>query len=272
VIRLLVLDVEGVITLAGGSQYPWPLKEMLAVRRALVDAAFACILCTGRQVPYGEAIIQALDLFRPLPAAAAERALAVGGPALQGWPSILENGGYLYDPLAKRPFPHPAVTAESRRLLRAVREEALEPLMEKSGGHLDVGKHFCLSINPPPVCPGSRQRQPTADFLPAVEQALLPYLSRVEMAHSASAIDVTPRGVSKASALRVVIEWTGIRREEVAGVGDTGADAAWLREVGWSAAPANGREALPEVDFHAVSEATEGLLAILARLRARSEG
>src|SRR5438270_13710568 len=85
-IRLLVLDVEGVITLPGGSQYPWPLEEMLAVRRALASAPFACILCTGRQVPYGEAVIQALDLFRPLPADAAAPARSIGGQALQGWP------------------------------------------------------------------------------------------------------------------------------------------------------------------------------------------
>src|SRR5947208_4247825 len=76
-IRLLVLDVEGVITLAGGSQYPWPLEEMLAVRRALATASFGCILCTGRQVPYGEAVIQALDLFRPLRADAAAHVRAI---------------------------------------------------------------------------------------------------------------------------------------------------------------------------------------------------
>src|SRR5207245_7524598 len=77
-IRLLVLDVEGVITLPGGSQYPWPLEEMLSVRRALAEAPFGCILCTGRQVPYGEAVIQALDLFRPLPQDAAACARRAG--------------------------------------------------------------------------------------------------------------------------------------------------------------------------------------------------
>src|SRR4051794_22653794 len=220
-IRLLVLDVEGVITLPGGSQYPWPLEEMLAVRRSLAEASFGCILCTGRQVPYGEAVIQALDLFQPLSADGAAPASRTGAPALQGWPSILENGGYLYDPLAKRPFPHPAITPATQRLLREIRDRVLDPLMEESGAHLDVGKHFCLSINPPPAAPGSRERQATAAFLPVVAQALAPYRDAVEVAHSASAIDVTPRGVSKASALRVVMEWTGLRREEVAGVGDT---------------------------------------------------
>ena len=69
--------------------------------------------------------------------------------------------------------------------------------MEESGAHLDVGKHFCLSINPPPLAPGSRERHATGDFLPVVEQALAPYRAEVEVAHSASAIDITPRGVSR---------------------------------------------------------------------------
>src|SRR5205807_4442000 len=121
---------------------------------------------------YGEAVIQALDLFRALPADAAAHARTGVAPALQGWPSILENGGYLYDPLAKRPVPHPAIAPETRRLLRAIRKEALEPLMEETGAHLDVGKDFCLSVNPPPVAPGSRERQATAAFLPVVQHAL----------------------------------------------------------------------------------------------------
>jgi len=261
-IHLLILDVEGVITGAGGSQYPWPMEEMLAVRRALAAAPFACILCTGRPVPYGEAVIQALDLFRPLPAEARVRAHA-RGIALQGWPSIMENGGYLYDPLAKRPIPHPTLSPEKRRLLWEIRDAVLDPLMDATGANLDAGKVFCLSINPPPLAAASRDRQSTAAYLPLVETALAPYGDAVEIVNSASAIDITPRGVSKASAVRLVMEWTGLAPEQVAGVGDTVADAAWLREVGWSATPANGRAALPHVHYAAEREEAAGLLEIL---------
>ena len=77
------------------------------------------------------------------------------------------------------------------------------------------------------------------------------------------------RGVSKASAVRLLLEWMGLAPEEVLGVGDSGADAAWLREVGWRAAPANGREHLPGLHYYAPRPVAQGLLDILEHLRSR---
>jgi hydroxymethylpyrimidine pyrophosphatase-like HAD family hydrolase len=261
-LRLAILDVEGVITGAGGSQYPWPLAEMGELRALLEELVLPCILCTGRQVPYGEAVIQALNLFQPLPEAMRRHAQAVSGERLLGWPSILENGGYLYDPLAKRPIPHPALTRETVERLRQLRAEMLLPLMRATGATLDVGKDHCLSINPPPAAPGSRERMSTAEFRPVVDQALAPFQEWLEVKHSASAIDITPRAVSKASAVQVVLEWTGVGPKEVLGVGDTAADAEWLRLVGLPAAPANGRAALPCLAYYSPEESTRGLLDI----------
>jgi hydroxymethylpyrimidine pyrophosphatase-like HAD family hydrolase len=64
------------------------------------------------------------------------------------------------------------------------------------------------------------------------------------------------------------LERTGLAREDVLGVGDTGADEAWLREVGWRAAPANGREALPGLHYYSPYAVTRGLLDILRRVEA----
>lgn len=266
-IELIILDIEGVATDAGGSQYPWPLAEMLEVRRLLEEAPPACVLCSGRQVPYGEAVVQALNLFRPLPEAARRRLRERGGPELLGYPSAFENGAYLYDAVAKRPIPHPALTPERIQRLHFLRAEHLDPLMTRSGAHMDVGKDFCVSINPPPLTAGALERMPTADFRRQVEAELAGALDEVEIKHSASAIDITPTGASKASAVQVILEWTGLRPDQVLGVGDTVADRDWLALLGHSATPANGREALPGVHWVAPREATEGLIDILTRLR-----
>jgi len=266
-IRLVILDVEGVVTRPGGSQQPWPLDDMLEVRRFLEQSPLAGALCTGRQEPYGEAVIQALNLFQPLPEAARERAYAVSGHALLGWPSVLENGAYLYDPIAKRPIPHPALTSERLRTLRRLQAEVLAPLAADTGAQFEPGKDFCVSINPPLADARTGDREPTEGFRPVVEAALGDYVAEVEIKHSASAVDITPRGVSKASAVRLALEWTGLAPEEVLGVGDTQADAAWLQEVGWRAAPANGREQLPGMHYYAPRDVAEGLLDILRRLR-----
>ena len=248
-IRLIVLDVEGVVALPGGSQQPWPLEDLLAVRRFVAASPVVVTLCTGRQVPYGEAVIQALSLFFPLPEDVRERVRRASGHGLLSWPSVLENGAYFHDPLAKRPIPHPALTPDRVRKLDGLRATVLSPLAAETGALVEVGKDFCISINPPPVAPGRSERQPTAAFRPVVEAALKDYLDEIEIKHSASAIDLTPLGVSKASAVRLLLQWTGLAPEEVLGVGDTRADEAWLREVGWRSAPANGRDALPGMHY-----------------------
>lgn len=102
-----------------------------------------------------------------------------------------------------------------------------------------------------------------------VDAALAPYAEWIEVKHSASAIDITPVGVSKASAVRLLLEWSGLQPLEVLGVGDTPADAAWLQVTGWRAAPANGREQLPGLHFYAEEPVTRGLLEILRRVQAR---
>ncbi|MFN3651866.1 MAG: HAD family hydrolase [Armatimonadota bacterium] len=265
-VRLLILDVEGVIALPGGSQHPWPLETMLRLRSVLAAAPYACGLCTGRQEPYGEAIVQALSLFRPLPDDVRKRVRAAGGPPLVSWPSILENGAYFYDPVAKTPYAHPALTPEWIETIQRVRAEAIQPLVRETGALLEAGKDFSLSLNPPLLDPGTGERQSTAEFRPRVEAAVAPLADVVEVKHSLSAIDITPRGVSKASAVRLLLEWTGLAPEEVLGVGDTAADEAWLQVVGHRAAPANGRPFLRDLHYYADAEVVEGLLQILQRL------
>jgi len=264
-ISLVILDVEGVITRPGGSHQPWPLEDILEVRRFLEQSPLACSLCTGRQEPYGEAMIQTLSLFKPLPEPQRRRAMDISGQRLLGWPSVLENGAYLYDPIAKRPIPHPALTPERLRGLQRLQSEVLAPLVTDTGAQFEPGKDFCVSINPPLTGSGSGDRESTDSFRPIVEAAIWDYLDEVEIKHSASAVDITPRGVSKASAVRQVLEWTGLAPEEVLGVGDTRADEAWLEEVGWRAAPANGRDQLSGMHYYAPREVTQGLLDILQR-------
>ena len=73
--------------------------------------------------------------------------------------------------------------------------------------------------------------------------------------------------MSKAAAVEYLLDLTGIPPGEVLGVGDTQADAAWLKRVGVRAAPSNGREALPGLDYYSPLPVIEGLLDILAWIR-----
>lgn len=260
-LRLLILDVEGVVGPAGGSQYPWDLAALAEVRALLDAAPVPAVLCTGRQAPYAEAVIQALGLLRPAPPSGARPT-----PEFLGWPSIVENGACFLDPLAKRLIPHPALGAAPENLQRRLR--ALLAPLEATGAVIEAGKEYTLSLNPPPVHPGDRERMRPAAWLPEVAAALTDLAGEVDLKASESAVDLTPRGIGKAQAVRTLREWFGLAAGEVAGVGDSAADAAWLAKVGWRAAPANGRTALPGLDFYASEPEARGLALILRRLAA----
>ena len=267
-IRLLILDIEGVLTLPGGGQHPWPLEELLRLRTRLAAAPFATVLCSGRQAPYGEAMIQALDLFRPVQEPYRAAFHAATGHDFLAWPSMLENGGWFYDPLAKRALPHPALTPEAVATLRELQREALEPFAASTGAEVEAGKNFCISLVSPPARLGSAERAPIDRFRLEVEAAVEDHLGpewrqQVAIKHSLSAVDVNPKSVSKVSAVRILLSWSGLRAEEVAGVGDTRADEEWLQVVGHRAAPANGRAALPGLEFYAESEVVGGTLEIV---------
>ncbi len=271
-VSLIVLDVEGVITRAGGSQQAWSLVDMLDVRTALADLGIPCVLCTGRQVPYGEAVIQALDLYFAMPRSVAERVREVSGQALLGWPSIAENGCYLYDPVTKCPAKHPALTEQRTHELLRLRAETLAPLVASSGAQFEAGKDFCVSVNPPLVVGGGGQRQSAAEYRRLVEASAGPLLASVEVANSMSAVDLTPKGISKAAGVQLLMEWTGTPPAEVLGVGDSTADQGWLDLVGYRAAPSNGREHLLGLHYCSPLPEARGLIDILSRVGSRELG
>lgn len=267
-VRLVILDVEGVITRAGGSHEPWPLEEIVALRNLIAGTPLAVVLCTGRQVPYGEAMVQALGLLRPLPAGVRQR-VAARGLGFAGWPSVMENGAYLYDALGRcavaLPSSHPGALEDLPRL----RRDRLVPLVEETGAAFEPGKDVCISINPPPVRPGAIERVRTDEFRPIVDERLRGHDSLIEVSHSKSAIDITPKGISKAAGVSQLLDCLGLGPDEVLGVGDTRADAAWLALLRWQATPLNGREALPDVAYQAPYPDARGLLDILERLVSR---
>lgn len=65
--KTIFCDIEGCITLSGGGRISWPLEEMGALRNLIATAReripdFRFVLCSGRQAPYVEAVLQALGL------------------------------------------------------------------------------------------------------------------------------------------------------------------------------------------------------------------
>jgi len=176
----------------------------------------ALTLCTGRQEPYVEALMQAIGGFMPC---------------------IYENGGGMYLPDRYRFLEHPAITAQLRKTLATARARLFDGIVAPGLAYFQPGKEVSITCYPL-----------SGTSLAALEQrirATLHDLADALAIHtSATCIDVTPSGIDKGTGVRWLAEQTLIPIKDMGGIGDSPSDLAFLSIVGASAAPAN---ALPEV-------------------------
>jgi hydroxymethylpyrimidine pyrophosphatase-like HAD family hydrolase len=220
-IRLFVCDWEGCVTDPRGGSFPWQLDAMAELARVIrqlhdTQGAPGFVLCTGRQFPYGEAALQAINAI------------------WDNLPSIMENGAGLYYPKTREVVPNPAITPERLETLDRVRQKA-QQIARARGGRVLAGKEFSVSAIPPAGVAIEEycvefQRE-LADFVNAgvIENPT----------HSKSAVDITPQGVNKGTGTRFLSEITHIPLTAMVGIGDTAGDLAMLKEVGHPCAPAN---------------------------------
>jgi hypothetical protein len=223
-IKLVVVDIEGCLTI--NKKQPIDTGTLSKIHAYCELARRGerppIVLCTGRPQPYAEAIIQTLDAF------------------FSGFPSVVENGCFVYDPVDDALVPNPAIAGKEKDL-RSIRDFLVERLVVTRLAKLEPGKELCISLDP---IPGQRVEdlfRLTLETLPAGMKDL------VFITHSSAAVDLTPKGVNKASGLAFMSEWTGIAFAEMIGIGDSAGDFPMLEAVGHPACPGNAKTEVIEL-------------------------
>ena len=248
-IDVFVLDWEGCCSYPGGGRHPWPSQDLSDLSR-MINTMYRAweestnnprvVLCTGRQIPYGEAALQQINAFFDHPL-----------------PSILENGAALYLPTTKEVILNSVITADTKVAMTGVRAKAYS-LVEKFNGEREHGKEYCISLNPPKFpkvnieyidefmeiarSEYNAQGEEVIDlFYGVVRKELRDYVESgiIEITHSKSAVDITPAGVNKGSGVQDFCDYTGISPRAIVGVGDSLGDKPLLSIVGYPACPAN---------------------------------
>jgi hydroxymethylpyrimidine pyrophosphatase-like HAD family hydrolase len=247
-IRLFVCDWEGCVTEPEGGGVPWRIDEigelsrLLGVLRATPGAP-PFVLCTGRQFPYGEAALQAINAI------------------WEDMPSIMENGAGLYYPRTRSIRVNPAITPERLAAMGAVREEAGR-VASALGGQILAGKEFSISVIPP-------NGIPIEDYCEAYRKALDSFVKSniiEQPTHSRSAVDITPPGVNKGSGVRFLSQATNIPLSLMVGIGDTAGDVPMLSEVGYPCAPANADDNVKKkAQYVSPHRTTRGVIDIVRR-------
>jgi HAD superfamily hydrolase (TIGR01484 family) len=244
-VKLIVCDWEGCVVDPGGGTVAWDthtiatLSDLINRLRSRQEGP-AFVLCTGRQFSYGEAALQATNAF------------------WDNLPSIFENGAGFYYPRTKQYIWNPAITDETDRAMVDVRKKAY-PAIQRLGGVRELGKEYTISLNPPETM--------TVD---ALYHEMLGVLNEfrevIEITYSKSAVDITPKGVNKGSAVRYLSELTGIPLANMVGIGDSTGDIPMLSLVGHPTCPANADEHVREIaEYISPLSTTRGVIDIIRR-------
>ena len=243
-IRLIVSDIEGCLSSGKGLFLDLGTLQRIQEynQQANKGANSPLALCTGRSQPFAEAFCQMLGIVMPC---------------------VCENGAFIYDPVRDISVRNPAIT---ERHIAAQKEfvRVLESGLAKEYPHRrEPGKEICISLNP------DVSKEYYAEEIPRLYEQVKNFIDPALFAvtHSASAVDITPAGIDKASGIRFLAELTGIPLQEMAGIGDTIGDLPFLKITGISAAPANCTAVIRDsVDYVSQKSAAEGVVDIITCL------
>jgi HAD superfamily hydrolase (TIGR01484 family) len=236
-IRLLVFDIDGVLTQSDGRSFDLRLLGRLAdMNRAARENPLrpGVTLNTGRPAAYVEAMLKTIDGHLP---------------------AIFENGAGLYVPDLYQFLPHPALGNQVR--FQAIRSRLEDALVRTGQAVLQPGKAYSLSIL-------ARGPSDTSALYDQAVSALGPLRELVDLVYSVSCLNVLPRGIDKGKGIEFLAKQTAHAPAEMLGVGDSDVDLPFLARVGHSAAPANANPDIKRiVEYIAPRPAADGVRDIL---------
>ena len=168
-------------------------------------------ICSGRPLPYVEAMTQALTVQAPV---------------------LFESGGGMFDPASARVMWHPALTSEMEDALEDIRHWLIHECVPGTSFTYDYGKRTQAGVIGP--------RADEVDALaPVVEAYVAERYDGFCVFHTPVSIDVVPAAITKRQGLAWLADHLGCAMTNVAFIGDTNGDLGALEAVGYPFAPAN---------------------------------
>jgi len=219
-IRLVLCDIDGCLNAGFVSPLDLVTLARIAAQVTRLRAQGVTVtLCTGRPTGYAQAIAQALGITTQM---------------------VVENGAALLDPTNGR-VSTPAADADRAALSRFAERLMRDPHW---AGRLSLesGKQACLSLNSPEIShrPSSQIRKLMTELraVPGAEQ--------FDWAHSTTAIDITPKGINKASGAAQLLDELKLAWSAVAAIGDSQNDLPVLERAVLGLCPKNAEASVRE--------------------------
>ncbi|MDQ7033896.1 MAG: HAD family hydrolase [Anaerolineae bacterium] len=212
--KLIVLDIDGVLALGEAQAFDLTLFQRLATLNRLArrdDSLPSVTLNTGRPSPYVEAVMQAIDAWQP---------------------ALYESGAGLYSPESYQFQETPLMTKEDKKALNQIVDIVDKAVVQTGKAYWQPGKTICHSLFA--ISPYTID-----DITEEMTVTLAQYSENFIVVPAIVALNIQPKHISKGTGLDWLSQVTGIDMADMAGVGDSMADADFLKLLGYPVAAAN---------------------------------
>lgn len=234
-IHLFVLDVDGCLTdpfVSPDWQQLTEIRNLQQVSRT-EESVPELTLCTGRPLPYAEALAQLLDVRRPF---------------------VFESGGGLYNPLHNTLNWSPALDRSMLQTIQKLRDHVEQQVLP---GYEGVQLEYTKKTDVGVVGRNESQIRELYRHLSGLVERQYP---QFEVHRTEISVNVIMKQSNKRAGLQMLSRNTGIPVKQMAYIGDSSGDLDALQIAGKPFAPSN---AIPEVQRIArvtTARATGGVL------------
>ncbi|MBU3999797.1 HAD hydrolase family protein [Patescibacteria group bacterium] len=216
-IKIICIDIEGCLR-SDGRFAANNLTALLEIQKYQLKAKSDSVLPpivinSGRSIGFIEAMFTNIGFPPP------------------GYWSVAENGAFICD-FRKNDFTMAPLIGNNLLEIQDLARRAIPNLLKRIGGNKELGKEICVSLNPP-------AKTDIKKYFQKVLKELSGFDKVVEITHSTSAVDITPKGINKGSGLKFAALKSGIGLQKILYIGDTKGDFPAFNIAGYAACPHN---------------------------------
>lgn len=234
-IKLFITDLDGCISMP----FIAPKWDIITELKALneqskTDSTIPPLtICTGRPMPYAEAVYQWMGMYKPF---------------------LFESGGGVYDMSQNLLHWHPTFTSKREQELNELKSYLKEHFINKYPNTIPEFAKFTDSgiINQKP--------EVIYEMYPKIKEYVALNYPDFEVHYTDVSINVISKSTNKGEGIKYLCELLNLSLDEVAFIGDTGGDRPGLEIVGRPFAPINAKNVAKEVSDVMAGEDSEAVL------------
>lgn len=245
-IRLFITDLDGCVTHPFVSPHWEAISEIRKLNQESKQNGLIppLTICSGRPMPYVEAVAQWLDIDLPF---------------------LFESGGGAYDVKTNELLWHPEFTDDRLVEVEEIKHWLGEEIIKKFHGTIPEFTKYTDA--------GLIHQDPLVieEMLDLIEPYIDSQHKHFEVHHTDISINIILKMANKGEGIKWLCKTLGIPTSEVVYIGDSSGDVPAFKTVGLSYSPSNAKQIAKDYSEELPFEATEAVLEVYRRVIERNE-